>query len=283
MNSQCKKVIKYLASFIPDKTYLKMRFRLKMKKSLNLSDPKTFNEKINWLKLYNRNPLYTQMVDKYEMRKYVSEKIGEQYVVPLLGVWDTFDEIDFDELPDKFVLKCNHDSGSYVICTDKKNLDKKSAKIRIEDALKRNYYTGYREWAYKNVNKKIIAEPYLSYIGIDYRLFMFNGELKFVECFLDGVTDRRVNLYLPDWTYLPVVHEYPIDKDYQVEKPENFEEMVEIATVLSKDISLLRVDLWSIDGQIYVNEFTFFPNAGVGQFQPEEWDEKIGSWLVLPK
>jgi len=275
-------ILKRLSTLLPDKVIINYLYRSRYGKKPDLKNPKTFNEKIQWLKLYNRDPLYTSMADKYEARKYVSEKVGEKHVVPLLGVWDSFDEIDFDALPDKFVLKCNHDSGSFVICTDKNKLDKKSAKTRLETALKRNYYTPYREWAYKNINKKIIAEKHIGYVDIDYRLFMFDGELRFIECFLDGVTNRRVNLYLPDWTYLHVQHEYPIDPDNQVTPPHNFDEMIELAKALSKDIPFLRVDLWNIDGHVYLNELTFYPNSGVGVFTPGEWDEKIGSWLTLP-
>jgi len=274
---------KLILRWLPERTYVNLRYRWQVGRKLNLDNPKTFNEKLQWLKFYNRNPEYTKMVDKVDARKYVSERIGEKHIVPLLGVWNSFDEIDFNQLPNSFVLKCNHDSGSYVIVEDKKSFDAKKARKRINRALKRNFYYNGKEWPYKNVVPRVFAEERMGYVELDYRFFCFAGEVKFIEVFIDGVTNRRVNLYTPDWQYMPVRHQYPNAPEYTVCKPNNLNEMINVASKLSENIPFLRVDLWSIDGSIYFNELTFFPNGGFGDFSPQEWDKTIGEYLNLLK
>jgi len=222
------------------------------------------------------------MVDKIEARKYVADKIGKQHVVPILGVWNSFDEIEFDKLPESFVLKCNHDSGSYVIVTDKKRMDVNKARKRITNALKRNFYYNAKEWPYKDVRALVFAEKHVGYVKTDYRFFVFNGQVRFIEVFIDGVTNRRVNLYTPDWEYMAVCHQYPTDATYEVERPDKLEEMMNIAVKLAHGIPFLRVDLWIIGNNIYFNEFTFCPNAGFGSFDPVEYDTIFGEYLVLP-
>ena len=279
-----------MLNWMPDKAYLKMAFRANTGKKLNLKDPKTFNEKLQWLKLYNRKPEYTTMVDKYEAKKYVAEKLGEEYIIPTLGVWDRFDDIDFDALPDQFVLKCTHDSGGLVICRDKSKLDKEKAKEKIETSLKNNYYWNGREWPYKNVKPRILAEQYMedeSGNGLrDYKFFTFNGESKFLYlsegledhatasisfCGLDG---REMPFHRADYkpfSELPAM-------------PENFSDMVELSDRLAKlvDSPFVRCDFYSVDGHIYFSEITFTPCGGALPFEPGEWDETLGNWIKLP-
>lgn len=275
----------YFFSYIPDDEYCKVLYKARFGEEINLDNPKTYNEKIQWLKLYDRNPLYTTMADKIAAREYVSSKIGSEYVVPMYGAWDYFDEIDFDQLPNEFVLKCNHDCGSFVVCKDKNTFDFERAKQKLENALTLNFYLHRREWVYKDIKPQILAEKYMGFIEEDYRFVVFNGEVKFFYCGLDWAepTRKKFNIYLPDLTYIPVRHSYPTNPNYNLKKPKHFAEMMEVSIKLAERLPLLRVDLWQQQGQVYVNELTFYQSAGFGIFDPEEWDEIIGSWLVLPE
>ena len=271
--------------YIPDKLYLKWQFKKIMGKPLNLTPPKTFNEKLQWLKLYDRNPLYTQMVDKYEVRKYVSKIIGDEYLIPLLGVWDNFEEIEFDMLPKQFVLKTTHDSGGIVICKDKNDFDIKAAKRKIKRSLIRNYYKQWREWPYKNVKPKVVAEKYMvdesMYELKDYKMFCFNGTPKMIQVDYNRYTSHKKNLYDTDWNYMPISYNYPTDSNISIKKPVRLNDMLDLATTLSKDIPYIRVDFYSIDDKLYFGELTFFPATGMGKFSPEEWDYTFGSWINL--
>jgi hypothetical protein len=225
------------------------------------------------------------MVDKYEVRKYVANKIGEEYLIPLLGVWDTFDAINFDELPEKFVLKCTHDSGSVYICNDKREFDIKYVKKKINKALKRNYYYVWKEWPYKNVKPRIIAEQFMvdeSESDLkDYKFFCFNGvpELLFVAT--DRPHDTRFDFYDLQFNHLPFEQGYPCATK-KISKPVNFNEMVMIASKLSQNIPHVRVDLYNINGKIYFGELTFTHYSGLVPFKPEIWDEILGDKLKLP-
>lgn len=269
-----------------DEEYLKKLFKCHMKRELNLDNPQTFNEKLQWLKLYDRKPEYTTMVDKYAVKKYVADIIGEEYIIPTLGVWNHFDEIDFDKLPNQFVLKCTHDSGGIVICKDKNKLDLKSAKKKIEKCLKRNYYWSSREWPYKDVKPRIIAEPYMedskAYELIDYKFMCFNGEVKcsftcserFSE---DGL---KVTFFDKDWNVMPFERHYPASKN-PPKKPINYDKMIQFSEQLSKGILFVRVDFYEINGQLFFGELTFYPGGGFEEFTPEEWDYKLGDFLKL--
>lgn len=261
------------AKCIPDALYLQMEYRAKLGKKLHLAHPVEFNEKLQWLKLYNRNPYYTLLADKCEVKKIVANIIGEEYVIPTLGVWNCWNEIDFEQLPNQFVLKCTHDSGGLVICKDKKNFDMDMAKQKIEDSLKREYYWYGREWPYKNIKPRIIAEKYMvdesgSELK-DYKIFNFGGNPELIEVDFDRFTSHKRNLYTTDWKYMDVTFEYPTDSSRKIQKPKQLDEMLNLASVLSKDIPFIRTDFYSINGQTYFGELTFFPEDGFGRFEPE--------------
>ena len=279
-----------MLNWIPDKMYLKLKYRAALGKKLDLKNPKTFNEKMQWLKLYDRKPEYTRMVDKYEAKLYVAEKIGKQYIIPTLGVWDRFEDIDFDSLPDQFVLKCTHDSGGLVICRDKSKLDKETAKTIIKSSLKRNYYYYAREWAYKDVKPRIIAERYMKEENndtlTDYKVFCFNGEPKTVLTVVGGHDDENVTkrrMYDTDWNLLPIgLHGKPFVNEPQ-EKPAQLEEMLKLAKVLCANIPHVRVDFYVIGGKVYFGEITFFHMSGIVQLDPPQWDKTFGNWISLQK
>lgn len=271
-----------------DRFYLKLLYKNRMKKKLNLDNPTTYNEKLQWMKLYNRNPNYTMMVDKYAVKEYVRERLGEEYIIPTLGVWDQFDDIDFDKLPGQFVLKCTHDSGGLVICTDKSKLDIQDARKRINHALKRKYYLNTREWPYKDVKPRIIAEKYMvdesGYELKDYKFFVFDGVMRamFIATDRTAKTETCFDFFDRDFKHLPFTNGHP-NATHEIKKPENYEEMIAVAEKLGKGIPQARIDLYNINGKIYFGEITFFHWSGFKPFVPEEWDEKFGSWIDLPK
>ena len=277
---------------MPDDEYIIKLFKAMMKKNLNLKDPQTFNEKLQWLKLYDRKPEYTTMVDKYAVKQYVADKIGEEYIIPTLGVWNHFDEIDFNKLPNQFVLKCTHDSGGLIICKDKSRLDLKAAKKKLERCLKRNFYYSGREWPYKNVKPMIIAEKFMednedvADLGlIDYKFFCFNGIPKFAYVARGAAKafKSKINMMDLDWKAMPFQRtDHPQFKEIP-EKPINFSKMIEFSKVLSKDIPFVRVDFYEINSRLYFGELTFFPGSGYIPFNSEEWDYKLGEWIKLPK
>lgn len=280
--------IHYVAMhMVPEAWYLKWHFKRTLGYPLNLDNPRTFNEKLQWLKLHDRKTLYTKMVDKYEVKQYVAELIGDDYIIPTLGVWNHFDEIDFDKLPNEFVLKCTHDSGSTVICTDKKIFDKNKAKKVLERAIKHNfYYKGGFEWPYKNVKPRIIAEKYmidrLSDGLTDYKLMCFNGK---VECTFTctGRNSERglhVTFYDREWRKMPFARHYPVEKE-PMPKPKNYEKMVRLAETLATQLNFARIDFYDINENVFFGEITFFPGNGYEEFTPKEWDYKIGDWLNL--
>lgn len=272
--------------WLPDKIFLKIRFWTTMGKRLNFKNPQTFNEKLQWLKLYNRNPEYTRMVDKYEVREYIKEKIGEEYLIPLLGVWDKFDDIDFDSLPNQFVLKCTHDSGGLVICKDKSKLDIEAARNKINKCLKRNFYYLTREWPYKNVKPRIIAEKFMEDENgtdlKDYKIMCFGGKVKCAFVCSDRYDEGglRVTFFDREWNKLPFERHYPSSKR-EIKKPKSYEKMVGIAELLSKNMKFVRIDFYEIEGKIYFGEITFFPGSGMEEFSPDIWDYKLGEMIKL--
>lgn len=267
-----------------DVEFLSPLFKKRTGYEMNIENPRTFNEKLQWLKLYDRNPSYTQMVDKYAVKKYIVKKLGEEYVIPTLGVYETFDEIDFEKLPQQFVLKCTHDSGSIVICKDKNQFDKEEARDILESGLQINYYWLGREWPYKNVQRRIIAEKYMapSRNMTDYKFMCFHGEPKMVftctERFeQDGL---KVTFFDMDWKKLNFERYYPASAK-EIAKPQNLELMIEIAARLSEGIPFVRVDLYEIEGCVYFGEMTFSPGGGMEDFRPVEWDYILGSWIDI--
>lgn len=273
---------------MPDEEYLKKLFRLKMGYSLNLDDPKTFSEKIQWLKLYDRKPEYTKMVDKYEVKKYVADHIGGEYLIPTLGVWNHFNEIDFDKFPDQFVLKCTHDSHGLSICKDKTKWNKREAKKKLEQGLHRNYYYGLREWPYKNVKPRILAEKYMEDAETkelrDYKFFCFNGQVRAMFIATDrqdSSTDTKFDFFDMKGNHLPFTNGHPNAQPCP-QLPVNFNRMQELAEVLSKDIPHVRVDFYEVNKKIYFGEITFFHWSGLKPFDPPEWDRIFGEWIDLP-
>lgn len=274
--------------FLSDEAYLKLMYYCVFGRRLNLNNPQTFNEKIQWLKLHNRNPQYTKLVDKYEVKKYVSNIIGEEYIIPTLGVWNNFDDIDFDTLPERFVLKCTHDSGGLVICRDKAKLDYRSAKRKIEHSLKQNYYYVGREWPYKNVKPRIIAEQYMEDSRTselrDYKIFTFDGVAKALyiasERQIRG-EETKFDFFDTEFRHLPFTNGHP-NADVLPTKPETFDVMLKLAEKLSNNIPHLRVDFYEVNGKAYFGELTFSHWSGFVPFHPEEWDKTFGDWIHLP-
>ena len=272
---------------LSDEAFLKKMFPKYMGYTLNLDNPQTFSEKLQWMKLYDRKPIYTNIVDKYQAKQFLADKIDSKYIIPNLGVWDNFDEIDFDILPNQFVLKCTHDSGGIVICKDKSTFDKESARRIINRSLKRDYYLIAREWPYKNVPRRILAEEYIDELGsidlLDYKMYSFHGEPKLtVVCsnrFSMGGT--RMDYYDLDWNLIniSILHYEPSNKHYA--KPPHYEEMKMLCKQLSKDFPFLRVDFYDVNNHLYVGELTLYPGAGFIKIEPSEFDYKMGEWLRL--
>ncbi len=282
--------------FLPDRLYLKYIYRALTGNKLNLRDPKTFCEKIQWLKLYDRNPQYTRLADKLSVREYVSEKIGPEHLIPLLGVWDSADEIDPASFPDEFVLKLTHNSGGGMfVCRDKSKMDWERVKAELEKNLKSNYFWPGREWTYKNIPPRIIAEKFMRDVRpenpegvlVDFDFFCFGGEPKFMYVGVDDVSDGSKGslslTYLDmNWKPVPFYKKGRAPVPFPVEKPAQFDEMVRIAKTLSEGIPFVRVDLYRIGEQIFFSELTFYPGAGFSPYSPDEWERKIGDMLVLP-
>ena len=280
------KTLRYLLRFVPDEPYLKLCYYLKMHKQLDLKNPQTFNEKMQWLKLHNRKPEYTMMVDKYRVREYIKEKIGGQYLIPLVGgPWKSAEDIDFNALPEQFVLKCNHDSGSVVICKDKAIFDIKAAKKKLNYCLKHNFWCLGREWPYKNVKPCIIAEKYMvdesgSELK-DYKVFNFNGNPEIISVDFERFILHKRNLYDTEWKYIEAVIEYPTDPNVQIDRPNTLKEMLHLAELLSKDFPFLRTDFYSIEDKLYFGEMTLFHESGFGRFIPENYEVELGEKIVL--
>lgn len=276
-----------LLRFVPDKAMLRLEYWLKMHKHMDLKDPKTFNEKLQWLKLHNRKPIYTTMVDKIGAKPYVADRIGESYVIPTLGVWERFEDIDFDSLPDRFVLKCNHDSGSVVLCRDKATFDKEHARDVLTRGLGNNAYYFGREWPYKNVKPRIFAEAFMQDVEYDflpvYKIFCFNGQPKIIQTIQnDKQPDETVDYFDTQWNRLDIRQDFP-NSEVPVAKPEKLPEMLELAGKLSADEPFLRIDFYVVNGKLYFSEFTFFTDSGFGQFYPESWDTVLGQWITLKR
>ena len=281
-----KEFIKKLLKLLPDYIFLQIKYRYKFNKKLDLKKPQTFNEKLQWLKLYDRNPEYTKMVDKYEAKKYVANIIGEEYIIPTLGVYDKFEDINFATLPNQFVIKCTHDSGGLVICKDKTSFNIKEARKKINISLRNTYYNYGREWPYKNVKPRIIIEKYMVDESKkelkDYKFFCFNGEPKLLFVAKDRPFATKFNYYDMNFKKLPFKQHYENFNDY-IEKPKGFEKMIELSKKLSKDIPHVRVDFYDINGKVYFGELTFYHFSGFEKFEPEEWDKILGDMLELPK
>ena len=281
------KLFRKLSRLIPDRIYLQIVYFRHFKKFIDFDNPKTFNEKIQWLKLNYRKEEYTNLVDKYRVKQYITKLIGEEYVIPTLGVWKNVDDIDFKSLPEKFVLKCNNDSGGIVICKNKKDFDEVKAKSFLKERLKNNGYWYGREWPYKNVKPCIIAEKYMedsiSKDLKDYKFFCFNGSMEFFDIDIDRFIEHRSNYYDRYGNFLPFGKTYcPPDYTKKIEMPKNLDKMIELAETISHNTVLSRIDFYEIDGQVYFGEITFYPGSGFSPFTDEKWDYKLGDMIDLP-
>ena len=271
-----------------DEAVIKSVYKREIKKTLHLENPITYNEKLQWLKLHDRKAVYTTMVDKYDAKKYVADIIGEEYIIPTLGVWDRFEDIDFDNLPDQFVLKCTHDSGGLVICKDKNTFNRKAAKRKINACLKRNFFWGFREWPYKNVKPRIIAEKYMEDAETaelrDYKFFTFGGKAKVLMLASERQRgETRFDYFDADFNHLNMQRGNHKNADSLPQKPKCFDLMLELAEKLAEGTTHLRVDFYEANGKVYFGELTFYPGGGFAPFTPEEWDTTLGEWIVLPE
>lgn len=270
-----------------DELFLKLDFFFHMKKKLNINNPQTYNEKLQWLKLFDRRPKYTVMVDKYACKNYVSGIIGDEYIIPTIGVWDNPEDIDFDKLPEQFVLKVTHDSGGLIICKDKTLLKKKDVVGKLRNALETDYYIGSREWPYKNVKKRVIAEQYMEdETGElrDYKFFCFDGKPEYLFIASDRQKkdeETKFDFFDMNFNHLPFTNGHP-NSGKHIVIPKNFEQMKSIASKLSEGIPHVRVDLYDINGKIYFGELTFFHWSGMVPFNPEKWDYVLGKKINLP-
>ena len=284
-------VRKYWYRFPDDEKYLKLVYRLEMGHKLDLDNPKTFTEKLQWLKLYDRKPEYTRMVDKITAKEYVASIIGDEYIIPTLGVWNHFDEIDFSLLPDKFVLKTNHGSGGggVVICRDKATFDFDAARRRLEGGLRGNTYNKYREWPYKNIEPKIFAEKLIENESFktkalaDYKFYCFNGEPKYCQVIQDRSSKETIDFFDMEWQHQPFVGLNPGVRNAKVlpAKPAYFSKMVTIARQLSAGKTFSRIDLYELGDKTFFGEITLYPASGIGSFRPGDYDGILGKMLQL--
>lgn len=273
----------------PDALWLKMLYHSRMHRKLNLKHPELFTEKLNWLKLHDRNPKYSRLVDKYEVKQYIRETIGDEYVIPAYGVWGHFDDIDFDSLPDQFVLKCTHDSGRVFICRDKATFNKEMAKDVLEKSLQHNFYWWTREWPYKAVKPRIIAEKLIyekdrpSSDLVDYKFYCFNGIVEYCQVIKDRTTAETIDFFDRNWVHQDFCGLNPnaCPSDKPISKPVCLEHMIEVAEKLSHNIPFVRIDLYEIDSCVKFGEITFYPMSGFGCFTPTEYDRILGDKIPL--
>ena len=275
-------------NWVPDSIYLRILYKALIHKKCNLKHPVTYNEKLQWLKLHDRKPQYARMVDKYEVRSFIAETLGDQYLIPCYGVFDSVEEINFESLPDQFVLKCTHDSGSVEICKNKNHFQKKEAMERLKKAMKKNYYNTYREWPYKNVKPRIIAEKYMVDESgddlKDYKIMCFNGKVKIIEThenrFTKGKTHTQT-FYDRDWNKLDIMQEGLLPVKEEREKPALMDNMIELSERIAKDMLHARIDWYLIQGKIYFGEITFYDGSGFEPFPNQKDDLFLGSLLQL--
>lgn len=275
---------KGLLNWIPDKQYLKLVYWGETGKRLNIIDPKSFNEKLQWLKLNDRKPEYRIYVDKYAVRSYIAETIGEEYLIPLIGVYDKVEEIDWDSLPDKFVLKCTHGSGSNIICPDKNKLNIEEAKKKLKKWMNKNWYWFGREWPYKDIKPKIICEEFISDskdIPDDYKILCFNGKAKLIEVHIDRYGDHRQDFYDLNWNKT-TISQNPPKSDIVYKKPNKFDEMIKLSEILAANMVHVRIDWFIVKDKLYFGEITFYDGSGFVSFDDYNDDLLLGSWINLP-
>ena len=290
-----EKIIVFINSYsigrlFSDSFFLKCLYKASVGKKLNLRHPHTFNEKLQWLKLHNKNPEYTDMVDKYEAKRIIEKTLGNEYVVRTLGVWDKYEDIEFNKLPEQFVLKCTH-CGGVIICKNKEDFDFQKAEEKINSLLKKNYFWHAREWPYKNIKPRIIAEEYIENSEeafkdnslIVYKFFCFDGVPEIIQVIQnDKRSDESIDYFDTEWNLLKLRQNFP-NSEVHLDKPKRFEEMLKLSSKLSKNIPFLRVDWYESNEKLLFSEFTFYSDAGTAAFEPEEWDYKLGKMIDLSK
>lgn len=273
---------------LTDEEFLKKAFKVKLGYALNITNPRTFNEKLQWLKLYDHNLTYSSYADKYEAKQIISRMIGEAFIIPTLGVYDSFDEICFENLPEQFVIKCTHDSGGVVICKNKKAFSVEKAKQKIERSMRRNYYLHAREWQYKAIKPRIIVETYMEDAKTgelnDYKVFVFHGDPYCIQVDYDRFTNHHRNFYSVDWEYMPFTTRYPTDPKRQISRPGQLEVMLELSKKISASLPnapFLRVDFYLVNEHVYFGEVTFYHGSGMEVFAPKEYDLLLGEKIHL--
>ena len=284
-----RRIVKKILNKLPDKMFIKLKYFYHFKKFPNLKNPKTYSEKLQWLKLYDRNEKYPHLVDKYEVKQYIAETIGKEYVIPTIGIYDSFDNIDFATLPEKFVIKVTHDCGGVFICNNRDTFDTNKAKSFIEEHYNNNYYYEGREWPYKDLKPRIIVEQYMEDSETeelrDYKFFCFNGKVKALFIATDRQNpneDTKFDFFDDNFNHLPFKQGHPNAK-VPPQKPINFEKMKELASFLSAGIPHVRVDFYEVNGKIYFGEMTFYHFSGFIPFNPEKWDYELGKMMILPQ
>lgn len=282
--------LKHFMKWLPDKLYLKLMFRFEMGYKLNLDNPKTFSEKLQWLKLYDRRPEYTKMVDKVAVKDYVASIIGSEYIIPTIGVWDSVEDIEWDKLPEQFVMKTTIGGGGngVVICKEKKTFNKSKAIDLIRKDLKKDIYRSLKEWPYKNVPPKILAEVYLNPMPmdndlLDYKFFCFNGVPKYCQVISGRNAKKCIDFFDMNWEHQPFhePHHYPF-ADIEPKIPSCYQEMIQAAGKLAEGKAFVRIDFYQVNNKVYFGEITFFPTSGMGGFNPQEWDLIFGEMIKLP-
>lgn len=279
------KIKYFIASVLPDKIHISIMYFIKMKKKLNLNNPKTFGEKMQYIKLYGNLELNSNFVDKYEVREYIKNAIGEQYLNELLGVYESVEQINFNSLPEKFVLKVTHGSGYNIICNDKKNFDIDEAKNKINEWMKESYYIKGKEPQYKNIKPRIICEKYLQDESgelRDYKFFCFSGKPRFIQVDSNRFSCHTRDFYDSYWNKLNLTFKYE-NSDNKIEKPDKLDEMLQLCEILSREFPFIRVDFYFVNNNIYFGELTFNPENGYGQFNPLSEDLKIAELIDLEK
>ena len=275
-----------LLNFVPDKVYLKVVFRAETGYALNLAHPKTYNEKLQWIKLYDRKPEYKIYADKYRVRKHITETIGEEYLVPMIGRYKKAEEIPWEELPNRFVLKCNHASGTNIICKDKAELDIASTEKKLNAWLRKNAFCGAREWCYKGIEPCIICEEFIQTADgntpDDYKFMCFNGVPRLIQVHHDRYGTHTLDYYTPEWKKADLQRIDANTSARNMEKPEKLDEMLSIAERLSKDMYYARIDLYNVNGTIYFGEITMYPTGGFSTFTKYKDDLLLGSYIKLP-
>ncbi len=291
MNKFRYHISRTIAKCLPDKLYLSIKFRTRLGYWMDWSKPETFGEKLQWLKIYDRHPEYTQMVDKVAAKVYAADIIGKEYIIPTLDIYNSVDEIDFNKLPNQFVLKCTHDSGGQVICKDKNKLDVENVKKKLRKGLKRTYIIQNREYPYKNVPRRIIAEKYMQNGTdselTDYKFFCFNGKARYCQVIADRHTDETIDFYDREWKHQPFIGLQPNAHHALTlhHEPDNYEMILNLVDKLAEKIAspFVRIDFYVINCHPYFGEITFFPASGIGVFKPQEWNLKLGEMIKLPQ